>query len=114
MAPLGFRQIPHYALNRAVGQGTLSRDQPVYLADTWGLTHSEEAARLLERMGFTKVNIIAGLYQKFLLFQPLLGGVVSWGSSGGPISPSCNVAEIEKKYNYKFNNEQAWVESFIE
>eukprot|EP01127_Copromyxa_protea_P005742 TRINITY_DN15604_c0_g1_i1.p1 TRINITY_DN15604_c0_g1~~TRINITY_DN15604_c0_g1_i1.p1 ORF type:complete len:158 (-),score=39.21 TRINITY_DN15604_c0_g1_i1:65-514(-) len=88
MSPLGFHQIPHYALKNAVGKGTFSRDQTVYLADTWGLSSCEEAARLLEQKGFTKVNIISG-------------GVVSWGSSGGPITSSSNLAEIEKRYNSK-------------
>jgi hypothetical protein len=60
MTPLGFRQIPHYVLEKAVVTGTLARDQPVYLADTWGLTHCIKAARALEENGFTNVNVISG------------------------------------------------------
>lgn len=100
--PHGFRQIPHYTLDTAVTKNLLPRDQPVYLADTWGLAQSEDAARLLESKGFTKVHIISGLYC-FCFDLNSTGGIVSWGSYGGPLQATSNVAEIEKKYNYKCN-----------
>eukprot|EP01126_Amoeba_proteus_P046269 TRINITY_DN5226_c0_g1_i8.p1 TRINITY_DN5226_c0_g1~~TRINITY_DN5226_c0_g1_i8.p1 ORF type:complete len:138 (-),score=16.95 TRINITY_DN5226_c0_g1_i8:49-462(-) len=87
LVPSGFCQIPHYALETAVGDGTLRSDQPVYLADTWG-THSESAALLLEQRGFTNVNVISG-------------GVVSWGVNGGPVAVMSRKQDVERKYNCK-------------
>merc|ERR1712010_170022 len=86
--PAGFKRIPHYSLEMELNAGNLPpNDQPVYLADTWGF-HAERCARVLEQRGFTDVCVISG-------------GIVSWGSNGGPVDVTQKDA-LQKKYNCKF------------
>jgi len=91
LVPLGFKNIPHFELDNEIRKGdTLKPTESIYLADTWGY-YSEQCATLLEQNGFTNVNVISG-------------GIISWGTNGGPLAPADarKKAEIEKKYNSKF------------